>query len=91
MARTGFGNRFPTRDSAAVEALASNVRRLRKAKEWSQDQLAAEVGIEQNVVSLIENQRSNPTILLIEEIARALEVRLTELLEPSPRPRRSKA
>lgn len=91
MARTGFGKRFPTRDSAAVEALALNVRRLRKTKEWSQDQLAAEIGIEQNAVSLIENGRSNPTILVVEEIARALGVKLTELLEPTARPRRSKS
>lgn len=91
MARTGFGKRFPTRDSAAVEALALNVRRLRKAKEWSQDQLAAEIGIEQNAISLIENGRSNPTILVIEEIARALGVKLTELLEPTGRARRSRS
>jgi DNA-binding XRE family transcriptional regulator len=90
MAKRKFERRFPTRDSAAVQALALNVRRLRKAKEWSQDQLAAEVGIEQNAVSLIENGRSNPTLLVVEEIARALNVRLDELLEAPVRPRRSK-
>jgi ribosome-binding protein aMBF1 (putative translation factor) len=86
-----FGTRFPTRDSAAVKALAANVKKLRKAREWSQDELAAEVGIEQNAVSLIENERANPTLLVIEEIARALGVRLSELLEVPTRARRSKA
>jgi transcriptional regulator with XRE-family HTH domain len=81
MAKRKFEKRFPTRDSAAVQALALHVRRLRKTKKWSQDQLAAEVGIEQNAVSLIENGRSNPTLLVVEEIARALDVRLGELLE----------
>jgi ribosome-binding protein aMBF1 (putative translation factor) len=90
MAPKGFDKRFPTRDSVAVQALAAHVRRLRKAREWSQDQLAAEAGIEQNAVSLIENGRANPTILVIEQIARALSVRLPDLLEPSSRPRRSK-
>lgn len=91
MTRTEFEKRFPTRDSAAVETLALNVRRLRKAKKWSQDRLAAEVGIDQNAVSLIENGRANPTLLLIEEIARALEVGLVELIGPLPRPLKSKA
>lgn len=90
MARTGFGKRFPTRDSAAVEALARNVRRLRKEKEWSQDHLAAEVEIEQNAVSLIENGRANPTLLVIEGLASALGVSLAELLEPVAKPRRTK-
>lgn len=90
MARSGFGKRFPARDSAAAEALAQNVRRLRKEKEWSQDQLAAEVGIEQNVVSLIENGRANPTLLIMEDIARALDVRISDLLEAQTRLRRSK-
>jgi ribosome-binding protein aMBF1 (putative translation factor) len=80
-----FGERFPTRDSAAIQALAQNVRRLRKAREWSQDELAGEVGIEQNAVSLIENGRANPTVLVVEEIARVLEVGLSELLETSAR------
>jgi ribosome-binding protein aMBF1 (putative translation factor) len=86
-----FGERFPTRDSAAVKALAANVKKLRKAREWSQYDLAAEAGIEQNAVSLIENERANPTLLVVEEIARALGVRLPELLETTARARRSKA
>ena len=85
-----FGTRFPTRHSAAVKALANNVKKLRKAREWSQDELAAEIGIKQNAVSLIENERANPTLLVIEEIARALGVRLPELLETATRDRRSK-
>lgn len=90
MARSGFGKRFPTRDSAAAEALAQNVRKLRKEKDWSQDQLAAEVGIEQNAVSLIENGRANPTLLIMEDIVRALDVRIGDLLEAQSRPRKTK-
>jgi transcriptional regulator with XRE-family HTH domain len=74
-----------------VQALAFNVRRLRKALEWSQDQLAAEAQIDQNAVSLIENGRANPTLMVVEEIARALGVRLPELLEAAPLSRRLKA
>jgi transcriptional regulator with XRE-family HTH domain len=90
MVPKGFGKRFPTRDSAAAKALAANVRKLRKAREWSQDELAGQIGIEQNAVSLIENGRANPTLLVVEDIARALGVRLSELLETPMRVRRSK-
>jgi transcriptional regulator with XRE-family HTH domain len=90
MVPKGFDKRFPTRDSAAVKTLAGNVRKLRKARDWSQDELAAKVGIEQNAVSLIENERANPTLLIVEDIARALGVRLSELLETQTRARRSK-
>ncbi|WP_298254964.1 helix-turn-helix transcriptional regulator [Bradyrhizobium sp.] len=88
--RKEFGERFPTRDSAAAQSLATNVRKLRKLRGWTQDDLAAEVKIEQAAVSLIENGRANPTLLVLEEIAGALEVRLPELLDGSARPRRSK-
>jgi transcriptional regulator with XRE-family HTH domain len=91
MARKTFEKRFPSRDSAAVKALAANVRGLRKIKEWSQDRLAAEVGVEQNVISLVENGRSNPTILLIESIALALEVRIEELLVATAPPRKTRS
>jgi ribosome-binding protein aMBF1 (putative translation factor) len=40
MAQSGFGERFPARDSAVSKALAANVRRLRKEHGWTQDDLA---------------------------------------------------
>jgi transcriptional regulator with XRE-family HTH domain len=84
-----FGKRFPARNSAAVKALAAAVRRLRKAKGWTQDDLAAEVGIAQDAVSTIENGRSNPTLIMIEQIAKALGVHLTELFDAPARQRKS--
>ncbi|RTM14557.1 MAG: XRE family transcriptional regulator [Bradyrhizobiaceae bacterium] len=88
MARSGFGKRFPARDSAVTKTLASNVKRLRKERGWTQDALAAE--IEQAAVTLIENGRANPTLLILEELATALEVQLPDLLSPSPKTKRSK-
>jgi transcriptional regulator with XRE-family HTH domain len=90
MARTGFGSRFPARNSAVAKALAANVRRLRKERGWNQDELAAESGIEQAAVSLIENARANPTLLMLEGIASALDVPFVDLFESRPRIRRSR-
>ncbi|MCG6205844.1 helix-turn-helix transcriptional regulator [Rhodopseudomonas sp. HC1] len=87
MAQTGFGRRFPQRESIAVELLAMNMRRLRLAKGWSQDQLAAALEVEQGVISLIENRRANPTLLMLEAIADALGVQLIDLFEANSNPK----
>ncbi|GAA0005946.1 helix-turn-helix transcriptional regulator [Bradyrhizobium diazoefficiens] len=84
------GKRFPIRDSAALKALAYNVRRLRKARKWSQGELAAEVDLTQDAISLIENGRANPTVLTIEQIADVYGISLPDLFEPQARPLRSK-
>ena len=73
------------RDSAVLSVLARTVRRLRKKRKWTQDELAVAAGIEQMAVSLIENRRSNPTIEVLEKIAGALEVRFVELFQPQSR------
>ncbi|WP_256807645.1 helix-turn-helix domain-containing protein [Bradyrhizobium sp. Bra64] len=81
MARSGFDERFPTRNSQIAKLLARNVLRLRKDRGWSQDELAARLGIEQMAVSLIENARSNPTLETLEAIAACFGVRFVELFE----------
>jgi transcriptional regulator with XRE-family HTH domain len=88
--KTGFAKRFPTRASAAVTALAANVRRLRMAKEWSQDRLAEAIGVEQNAISLIENGRSNPTLKIIEAMADALDADTKDLFEAPARGARAR-
>jgi transcriptional regulator with XRE-family HTH domain len=66
-----------------VEALAANVRRIRLERQLSQDGLAALIdGVDQRAISLIENSRSNPTLVMIEAIAEALETTVVDLLDP---------
>jgi transcriptional regulator with XRE-family HTH domain len=88
MARSGFGERFPARNSAVSKALAANVRRLRKERGWTQDDLAAETKVEQAAISLIENGRANPTLLMLQSLARALDIAFIELFAaPTRQPR----
>ncbi|MDH2399830.1 helix-turn-helix transcriptional regulator [Bradyrhizobium sp. SSUT18] len=84
------GRRFPIRNSAALKALAANVRKLRTARGWSQDELAAEVDLTQDAISLIENGRANPTILTVEQIAEACGIPFLDLFEAPARSPRSK-
>jgi transcriptional regulator with XRE-family HTH domain len=90
MARSGFGERFPARNSVVAKTLAANIRRLRKGRGWTQEDLAAETEVEQAAISLIENARANPTLLMLEAIARALDVTFVELFAVPARQRRAK-
>lgn len=60
--------------------LARNVRRLREAKGWSQEDFADRAGIHRTYVSDIERAKRNPTITVVEKLAVPLEVTASELL-----------
>ena len=67
------------------QRLAINVRRLRKATGLSQEDFANEHGIDRTYVSAVERGRRNPTILVVERLAIALEIDVAELLKlPAP-------
>lgn len=52
--------------------LGSNVRRLRLKKGWSQEDYADRAGICRTYVSEIERGAWNPTIIVVEKLARPL-------------------
>lgn len=56
------------------------VRERRRAKGWSQEDLAGESGLHTNQVSLIERGGVSAGLLVARKIARAFGVRLTDLL-----------
>lgn len=57
-----------------------NVRRLREEKGWSQEDFADRAGIHRTYVSDIERGRRNPTIIVVERLAKPLNVPAGELL-----------
>ena len=61
--------------------LGRNVRRLREAKGWSQEEYADRADIHRTYVSDIERGRRNPTISVVEKLARPLDVTAGSLLE----------
>lgn len=60
--------------------LAANVRKAREAKGWSQEDFADRAGIHRTYVSDIERGRRNPTITVVEKLARPFEMTASELL-----------
>lgn len=64
-----------------------NVQRLRKGRNWSQEDLAFESGLHRTYISGIERGARNPTVLVLKELADALEVSPDRLLKESPPPK----
>ncbi|MBC7497629.1 MAG: helix-turn-helix transcriptional regulator [Sphingomonadaceae bacterium] len=61
--------------------LGTNLRTLRLAKGWSQEAFADEAGIHRTYVSDIERGARNPTITVVEKLAKPFGVTAATLLE----------
>jgi len=60
--------------------LGQNVKRLREAKGWSQEDYADRAGIHRTYVSDIERGARNPTITVVEKLAMPFEIPAGQLL-----------
>lgn len=68
-----------------------NVRRLRAEREINQEDFATDSGFDRGYISGIERGVRNPSILVLERIAKALAVDVVELLDESEAAEFSKA
>jgi transcriptional regulator with XRE-family HTH domain len=59
--------------------VARNIRRLRVACELSQEMLAVDAGIDRTYVSRLERGLENPTVAVLEKLARALSSNIEDL------------
>lgn len=76
----------------ARKLVARNLRRLRVARGLSQETLALEAGIDRTYVSRLERGLENPTVAVLEKVARAIDAEIVEFFvrprpgEPAPKP-----
>ena len=66
----------------ANSILARNVKRIRKEKGLKSKQLAVLIEVNASSISILESGNSNPTLKNLEKIAQALDVSLSDLLDP---------
>ncbi|UFS88997.1 helix-turn-helix transcriptional regulator [Bradyrhizobium daqingense] len=64
--------------------VAYNVRRIRVERGIPQEQLAYDAGIDRSYMSGLERQQANPTIDLLDRLARTLGVAVSELFVRPP-------
>lgn len=64
-----------------LEKLANNIRAERNRKNYSQEKLSELSGVSVSSISLIERKLQVPSIFVVCQIAKALEVDIKELLK----------
>lgn len=60
-----------------------NMKMHREDRGWSQEELAFECGLHRTYISGVERGVRNPTVLVLQKIAKALQVPTADLLDES--------
>jgi len=68
-------------DDPALLALGSAIRRHREAQNLSQESLALRADIDRSYMSSIERGKQNPGVMLVRDIAIALDVSISKLFD----------
>ena len=67
--------------SAILKRFGGEVRKLRKAKGWSQEELARRAKLHRTYIGSIERSERNVSLLNIERIAMALDAKIESLIK----------
>jgi transcriptional regulator with XRE-family HTH domain len=68
-------------DSLILKTIADNIRIERLRKRLSQEKLAEIIGISTKYLNMIENNKTNPTIVIVVKICNALKIDLNTLIK----------
>jgi transcriptional regulator with XRE-family HTH domain len=63
-----------------TEAVGQAIRRVRRQRHWSQEQLAGASGLHRTYISIVERGQRNASLVSLVSIADALEVKLSRLI-----------
>jgi transcriptional regulator with XRE-family HTH domain len=69
------------KDAGSIEVVATAVRRLRKKRGWSQEQLGERANLHRTYIGAIERCEENLTLRTLDKLAAALGVRPIELFK----------
>ena len=71
---------MPTSPEHVREALAAAIREVRGRKDLSQEQVAADAGLNRKTIGSLERRESLPSFFALVAIADAMDVALSELI-----------
>lgn len=66
--------------STTHKKLGQNIKRLRARLKMTQEELAFRVGVDRSYMGFVERGERNPTLAVLDKIAKTLKVSLSELL-----------
>ncbi len=67
--------------TSTAQKLGKKIRSLRLEKNWSQEKLGEITGLDRTYISGIERGVRNPSIKNIDKLAKALDVKISELID----------
>lgn len=65
-----------------LDIVAKNIKAHRLDKNLSQEELADKANLHRTYISLLERKKKNVSIKILEKIANALEVEISDLIKP---------
>jgi transcriptional regulator with XRE-family HTH domain len=75
------------KERQVLQRFGSRVRELRKARGWTQEELAEAADLHENYVSRLETGNQEPGLFVILRLCSALRVSVDELVRPTYPPR----
>lgn len=66
-------------DLAVQRALGERVRRLRKERGWTQENLVERTGLDRSYLAEVEGGNTNPSLRTLSRLAQGLQIELREL------------
>lgn len=67
--------------TSTAQKLGKKIRSLRVERKWSQEKLGELTGLDRTYISGIERGVRNPSIKNIDKLAKALDVKISELID----------
>lgn len=67
--------------TSTAQKLGKKIRSLRAERKWSQEKLGELTGLDRTYISGIERGVRNPSIKNIDKLAKALDVKISELID----------
>lgn len=64
-----------------ISIIASNIKKYRLEKGFSQEALADKAGLHRTYISLLERKKKNVSIKILEKLAEALEIDISHLIK----------
>lgn len=67
--------------TSTAQKLGKKIRSLRVERKWSQEKLGELTGLDRTYISGIERGVRNPSIKNIDKLAKALDIKISELID----------
>lgn len=72
---------MPVSETHVLKLLADRIKFLRRAKDWSQEQLAERAAIQRSYLADLERGRRNPSVRTLVKVANALGIAVSALFD----------